>query len=253
MNGFAKHNLGHTSPSQLNMWADAPCAWVAKYLYSKKFPFGVAAQVGVQTEKVVEEVLCGRSFAEALEDAQKHFTKYNALNPSEKDRARVEDIKYMADQVLEILRPYGEPEFIKGINGHSQQRIELKCNGPDWELPIIGYLDFVYPKHGLVIDLKTTMRCPSIMSRPHQRQAAVYSKAKGNMGVKFLYCTPKKSALLEVDDENDVLDEVKQILIRQERFLKLHDKETIKDIIPINSSSFYWDGAEGVRKEMYGV
>lgn len=252
MNGFQKHNLDHTSASQINMWEESPAAWVARYLFGKKFKFGVAAQIGVLTEKVVENVLFGMSHGEALQLAYKEFDRSNALNTNEKELARKSDIEHMSTMALEVLAPYGEPEMMQDINGRSQQRIELKCNGPDWELPIVGYLDFVYPQHGLIIDLKTTLRCPSTMSRAHQRQASIYSKAKGNMGVKFLYVTPKKSALLEVDDENDVLKEVKNILTRQERILRAFTADELRKCVPLGLSSFFWNGSEEILNELYG-
>lgn len=253
MNGFERHNLKHTSPSQINMWAEAPSAWAARYLFNKKFSFGVAPMIGTLTEALVADVLCGGSFQASLEGAKKEFNRQTAIGFSEKDRARIDDIEAMAVQALDILKPYGEPEFIQKITGREQQKIELKCNGPDWVMPVIGFLDFVYPKEGLIIDLKTTLRCPSKMSPPHARQAAVYSKAKGNMACKMLYVTPKKSALYGVDDVSAVLAEVKSILTRQEAFLRLHDKETIQKIIPINAASFYWNNDAHIRTELYGV
>lgn len=250
MNGFERHNQNHTSPSSLNMWIDAPCAWVAKYLYGQKFAFGVAPQIGVLVEKVVANALIDRmSLDDAIAEAEKEFNKNNALNVSEKDRARVADIRSMSELAYEILKPYGKPDF----NGDDQHKIELKCKGDGWELPVIGYLDFYYPDQGLVIDLKTTLRMPSTMSDAHKRQQAIYSKSLGNCGVKFLYVTPKKAALLENENEGDTLAEIKAVLNRKERLLRMHDAETLKDIVPVNLSSFYWNGAENIRKDLYGI
>lgn len=253
MNGFQRHNIKHTSPSSINMWAEDCSAWVARYLFNKKFTFGVAPLIGTLTETVVADTLCGMNFDKSLENAKKEFTKQTAIGTSEKDRARIDDIEAMALQALEVLKPLGEPEFINKITGREQQKIELKCNGPDWIMPVIGFLDFCYPQHGLIVDLKTTLRCPSEISPSHARQAAVYSKAKGNMACKILYCTPKKSALYGVDDVGAVLTEIKTILSRQEAFLRLHDKETIQRIIPINAASFYWNTDSHIRRELYGI
>jgi hypothetical protein len=252
MNGFEKHGLAHSSPSALNMWATAPCAWVAKYLYGAQFRFGVAPMIGILVEEVVKRVLLGESFEAALSDAEKQFNKSTALGVSEKDRQRISNIKDMAELAIEVLKPYGVPEFRHTIKGAEQQRIELLCNGDGWQLPVIGFLDFVYPEHGLIIDLKSTLRCPSEMSVAHARQAAIYSKAKGNMECKMLYVTPKKTSLLGVEDVPAVLSEVKYILNRQEKMLRL-DKEEIKEIIPIAMDSFYWTGDLDVRKSIYGI
>ena len=253
MNGFELHGLNHTSPSQLNMWAESPDAWVAKYLFGAKFSFGVAPLIGTLVEKVVADALCGDSFEAALERAEAEFKKFTAIGASEKDRERIGDIKAMSELALEVLKPYGEPEFVNKLTGREQQKIELLCNGKDWTLPIIGYLDFVYPHHGLIIDLKTTLRCPSEISVSHARQAAVYSKAKGNMECKMLYVTPKKTALHGVEDTGAVLAEIKALLARQEAFLRLGDKELLRSVVPVRADSFYWNADAHVRKELYGV
>ena len=252
MNGFEKHGITYTSPTSINMYVEAPCAWAAKYLFGAKFKFGVAAKIGLLVEDVVAEVLLGRSFDESLSDAEQQYRKYTALNTSEKDIKRIQDIKPMSELALNILKPYGEPEFAPGLGKRKQQKIEIKCQGGEWELPIIGYLDFVFPKHGLIIDLKTTLRCPTTMTDAHQRQASIYSAAKGNMDCKMLYVTPKKTNLLGVDDKNRVLTGIKNVLRRQESFLRFNDKDQIRSCVPLNEQSFYWNGNESLREELYG-
>jgi hypothetical protein len=247
MNGFKKHGIERTSASQLNMWAESPSAWVAKYLCGARFPFGVAPLIGILVENVVARTLLGEDFESALECAEKRFRKETALNTSEKDCARISNIKDMAELAIDQLKPYGVPEFPE----EGQEKIELLCKGDGWELPVVGYLDFVYPEHGLVIDLKTTLRMPSVMSAAHERQAAIYQKAKGNYGVKFLYVTPKKSALLEVDNVNAVLDDIKTILNRKEKLLRAMSKEELIGSIPINKESFFWKNAEHIYKDVF--
>lgn len=253
MNGFEKHGLDHSSASQINMYEDCPAAWVARYLYDKRFAFGVAPQIGILVEDVVAHVLRGSTLEKEVELAQKKFLKDNALNTNEKDLARSGDIQPMAENALEVLSEYGEPEFIEQVDGHEQQKVTLKCNGDGWELPIVGYLDFVYPKHGLLVDLKTTLRCPSTMSDAHARQASIYAQAKGNMAVKFLYVTPKKSNLLELEDRKPYLDQVKAILNRQEKMLNAFSKEELRGVIPLGLSSFYWNSNEDIRKGLFNV
>jgi len=66
MNGWQLHNIAHSSPSSLNMWADCPGAWLAKYRFGHKFKFGVAPQIGILVEKVVANALLERM---TLDDA----------------------------------------------------------------------------------------------------------------------------------------------------------------------------------------
>ena len=253
MNGFEKHGLKHSSASQVNMWEECPAAWVARYLYNKKFKFGVAPQIGILTEDVVTAVLMGSTVDKEVELAENKFNKKNALNVSEKDLNRVHDIRPMAEHALEVLKPYGEPEFLVGVHGPAQQKINVMCKADTFEIPIIGYLDYVFPKHGLVIDLKTTQRCPSSMSGAHARQAAIYAQAKGNMGVKFLYVTPKKSNVIDLEDKGYFLNQVKNILQRKEKVLNAFDKEGMREVAHLSLGSFYWNGDEKIREELYGV
>jgi len=130
--------------------------------------------------------------------------------------------------------------------------VELLCKGDGWELPIIGYTDLPFPKHGLVVDLKTTLKAPSEMSAAHNRQAAIYRQASGNSAVKFLYVTPKKCVWHECLDVKGTLGEVKEILNRQERFLSAGSKEFLRDIVHFDPDSFYWNGSEENRRAIYG-
>ena len=250
MNGWERHNIKHMSPSSLNMWAECPAAWLAKYGFGHKFKFGVAPQIGVIVEKVVAMALLEQStLDDAIIQGQKEFNISNALNTNQKEIDRVDDIRSMSELAYAELKQYGKPDF--PLDG--QHKIELVCNGDGWRLPVIGYLDFVYPDHGIVFDLKTTLRIPSAMSDAHRRQQAVYSKAMGNMGVKFLYVSPKKTSLLENENEGESLAQIKAILNRQEKFLRLGDAEQLKEFIPINTGSFYWSGEENARLNLYGI
>lgn len=252
--GWAKHGITHTSASSINMYAAAPCAWVARYLYNKKFSFGLAAKAGVLAEDAVVNVIArGWDAEKAIADAVAQYNKAAALKASDAERKRGEGIPGMIEQALEALKPYGEPEFDKDlVSDKKQKKIELLCKGDGWELPVIGYLDFHFPAHGLVIDLKTTMAAPTSMSDEHTRQGAIYRQAMGNCAVKFLYVTPKKSVIHDIDDPRPVLAEVKTILNKQEKLLRL-DAEVIRDIVPVIGSSFYWSGDADLRKEMYKI
>lgn len=252
MNNFEKHGIDHLSASSINMYAECAGAWAAKYLFGHKFNFGVAAQIGVLTEQVVQDVLLGDTLENSLQRAHKEFNKKNALNTNQKELERISNIKDMAELALEELKPYGKPEFVKKITGIKQQRIEINMNCGNWSMPVIGYLDFVYPEHGLIVDLKSTLRMPSEMSMAHKRQAAIYSAAKGNQHVKFLYVTPKKAGWHEVEDTKPILENTKAIAKRMNKFLAL-DADTIKDIVPANASSFFWRGEEGALEELYGL
>ena len=255
MNGFTLHNIEHTSPSSLNMWASAPCAWVAKYLLGKSFSFSNAARAGTIAEEAVVNVLAnGWTEEKATQEAVAAYNKACAFGASDADIKRGEAIPGMISQAVAELKQYGDPDLnCDIIYGKRQHKAEMLCRGDGWELPVVGFLDFYYPQHGLIVDLKTTMRLPSSMSDEHLRQGAFYKGAKGNHAVKFLYVSGKGAKVHEVGDAVPVLAEFKALLTRQERFLRLGDAELLRSVVPVNASSFYWTDDSDIRKELFGI
>ena len=249
MDGFQKHGIDHLSASSINLWTNAPDVWVMQYLYGVRTPMGPAPWRGICVEDAVVHTLLGGSEAEAIKMALDKFDKRFLIGDeaTTKERAMIEP---MIQQSVEELMEFGKPEFPEGES--KQEKISITANGDDWSIPVIGYLDLVYPQHGMVIDLKTTGRVPSKMSAEHQLQRCIYAAAKGNMAVKFLYLSGKKSALLEDGDVAETLAKAKKQIGRIEAFLRHCDKEMAKAIVPTNPSSFYWRGSEQLYEEFYG-
>lgn len=256
MNGFERHNINHSSASSLNMWAEAPCAWISQYLYGNRGKFSPAAKAGVLVEEAVVNVLArGWTAEQATTAACESYNKFIALGASDSDRKRGEGLGEMIGLALAELAPFGAPEFDRdGITGDAKQKkVEVTCNGDGFSIPIIGFIDFHFPRHGLIVDLKTTQKMPSEMSGSHLRQRAIYRKAFGNQDVKFLYVTPKKSQMFSPDGFEDTLKDVKTILNIQERILRSGDKEhLVKHIVP-RLDSYYWTGNEATRRSLYGI
>ena len=247
MNGFDKHGIKHLSPSSINLWTNAPDVWVAQYLFGMRGPMSAAAMRGICTEDAVVAVLQGKNADGALDAALEKFDQTFPIGDEKttKERAMIQPCMELAVQELE---QYGEPEFPE----EGQEKISITAKTDDYEIPVIGYLDLCFPKHGVVIDLKTTGRCPSVMSAEHQLQRAVYQKAKGNQIVKFLYVTPKKTNLLEDGDPSEILRRTKIQITRMERFLRSGNARDVASVIPVNPNTFYWNGAEDIREELYG-
>jgi len=95
------------------------------------------------------------------------------------------------------------------------------------------------------------MKMPSGLSSSHNRQACIYQRHFGNQAVKFLYVTPKKAETFDCGEVVDGLVEIKTILTRQEKFLALGDKDVIRGIVPVMSSSFYNDAK--ISQDLYGI
>ena len=247
MNGFEKHGIKHLSASSINLWTNAPDVWVAQYLFGRRGPMSAAAMRGICTEDAVVAVLQGKNADGALDQALEKFDQSFPIGDEKttKERAMIQPCMELAVQELE---QYGEPEFPE----EGQEKISITAKTDDYEIPVIGYLDLVFPQHGVVIDLKTTGRCPSVMSAEHQLQRAIYQKAKGNQIVKFLYVTPKKTNLLEDGDPSEILRKTKTQITRMERFLRSGNARDVASVIPVNPNTFYWNGAEDIREELYG-
>jgi hypothetical protein len=249
-NGFTKHNIDHLSASSINLWANAPDVWVMSYLFGLRTPMGPAPWRGICVEDAVVETLMGGSEKDAIQKALDKFDKRFLVGDEATTKER-DMVQPMVQLAVEQLMEFGKPEFADAEN--KQEKISITAKGNGWEIPVIGFLDLVYPQHGVVIDLKTTGRMPSTMSAEHQLQRAIYQKAKGNMGVKFLYVTPKKASMLEDGDPAELLAQAKVQITRMEAFLRTLDKETAKAIVPVSPQSFYWKGNEALRKEFYGL
>jgi len=249
MNGFEKHNIDHLSASNINLWANAPDVWVMQYLYGKRTAMGPAPWRGICVEDAVVEILLGGKETEALDRAMEKFNS-RFMIADEAIAREAARIKPMVQIAVAELQQYGKPEFPED---ERQEKISITAKGDGWAIPVIGFLDLVYPDHGVVIDLKTTGRIPSAMSAEHQLQRAIYAKAKGNMAVKFLYVSEKKASLLEDGDPAELLAQAKVQINRMEAFLRTLDKEQARAIVPLAPSSFYWKGSEELRKEFYGV
>ena len=249
MNGFEKHAIGHLSSSSINLWANAPDVWVMQYLYGKRTAMGPAPWRGICVEDAVVEILLGGKETEALDRAMEKFNS-RFMIADEAIAREADRIAPMVQIAVAELQQYGKPEFPED---ERQEKISITAKGDGWSIPVIGFLDLVYPNHGLVIDLKTTGRIPSSMSAEHQLQRAIYAKAKGNMAVKFLYVSEKKASLLEDGDPAELLAQAKVQINRMEAFLRTLDKEQARAIVPLAPSSFYWKGSEELRKEFYGL
>jgi hypothetical protein len=247
--GFEKHNIDHLSASSINLYSNAPDVWVASYLFQKRTPMGPAPWRGICVEDAVVQILMGDSEAAAIDKALAKFDQRFVIG-DEKTTAERRRIEPMTQMAVAELAHLGQPEFAED---DEQQKISITAKGDGWSIPVIGFLDLVYPQHGLVIDLKTTGRIPSKMSAEHQLQRAIYQKAKGNMAVKFLYVSEKKTNMLEDGDADELLGMAKVQIARMEAFLRHCDKETALAIVPVQPSSFYWQGAEDLRKEFYGI
>lgn len=234
--GFYIHEIEHVSASSLNLWAAEPALWVLERLLKVRSPVGNAAHLGTATELAVEQMLLepNLSIDKALVIAEGKFGEL-VLDPDDRAEAGVK-LRGMIEQAIGQLRGYGKPDV---PDDHRQHRVEVELEGV--RVPCIGYTDFVFHTHGIVVDLKTSSTLPSAIKVSHARQGAVYAKAFGNYAMRFCYATPKKSSVYELENAAEHLKALANIARRLERFLRVSDDpHELAAIVCPDYESFYW-------------
>jgi hypothetical protein len=225
----------HHSASSSNLFCASPAMWVAEKLLGLRRPVGAPAHRGIAVEDGVMHGLLtpDASPAECVRVAVIKFDTLMALSPDVRRERYRETISDMVSHALAELRPYGVPSAVQG-------RVEWKPDG--LHLPVIGYFDFQWAKHGIIVDLKTTEKLPPQIKISHARQAALYASSD-NMTARLTYVTPKKCETYELENIREHREALRQIAMRIENFLALSDDpEFFKSITVPDLESLYWSG-----------
>lgn len=252
MNAFLRHGIDHLSASHLNLFVAQPAMWAASYLLKRRTGVGPAAHRGTAIECGVEAGLFDPEMpveaAQELASAKFHaLTRLSADPRIEKEREVVAPSVAVA---LAELRQYGLPA--KAENGR-QHKIEVAL--PGVPVPAIGYLDLLFPQHGLLVDLKTTARIPTEMSDAHCLQGGIYASAMHNHQVRFAYVSAKKIAVYVLDTPAAHISRAVRVAKAIENFLSLSDdSELLTRCFSPDLSSFYWGdaSARALANEIWG-
>lgn len=233
MNPFEIHGLEHLSPSTCNLFVASPAMFVQEKLMKKRSPVGAAAHRGTSVEEGIAQALNGATADVAVKAAQDKFSVLTALSG---DPRREKEEGAIADMVrvgMKELLPYGKPSSAQG-------KIEYKVEG--LAVPMIGFYDFEWADHGILIDLKTTHALPSKISTNHARQVALYCAARGdNLDARLCYVTPKKSAVYHLENVRQHVEALGVIALTIQRFLSLSkDPHELAGIVCPDVDSFYF-------------
>jgi len=236
------------SPSALNLFAACPSMFVLERVLGVRQPVGSPAHRGTAVE---EGVTLGLMDPSATLDAcvAAALKKYDAVSALSGDKRRDdtrETIPGMVEAGLEELRPYGVPSATQGF-------VEWKPEG--LVLPIVGYFDFAWDQHGIIVDLKTGEKLPSSIKTSHARQVAHYC-VSDNMDGRITYVTPKKHTTYKLENVREHRAALYQIALRVEKFLSLSDDpQFFTSITAPDLESFYWGGpaARQLAFEHWGV
>lgn len=252
MNAFEQHGIGHLSASSVNLFIAQPALWACSYLMKRRTAVGPAAHRGTAIEAGVEAGLFDPDMpiAACQKTAQEKFhtlTRLSADPRIEKERDTIDGSVAVA---LAELRQYGVPEA--PADGR-QHKLDIRLDGIP--VPIIGFLDFIWPQHGIIVDLKSTARVPSEISEAHARQGALYLRHGSNLQCRFGYVSAKKIAVYVLEDPAAHIASFVQAAQAIERLLSLSDDgEKITRCFAPDLSSFYWgdQSARRIAQEIWG-
>lgn len=252
MNGFALHGLGHLSATSLNLWAAEPALWIAEKLLKRRAPVGCAAHRGTSAEEGVAAGLFDPALPveECQSIALAAYDRLSALSGDPNRAKEREAIPGIVAAALAELRAYGIPD--RPDHPAKQHRVEIALDGVP--VPVIGYQDFVFGAHAIVLDLKTQLRLSSAISDAHARQGAVYI-AGTNRQMRFCYATPKKVGVYVLEGAAGHLETLRQFALRLERFLRISaDPHELAGIVCPDFESFWWSSPEAraLGRELYG-
>jgi hypothetical protein len=247
MNAFEHFKIEHLSASSLNLYAAEPALWVIERLLGMKHGSSAVMARGKAVEAGVHMGLLQPylSVEAAIGHAEREYDREMALVPDARREDEKQNIAGYVKYGVEELRQYGVP------TGY-QEKVSITLDGIP--VPIIGYIDWRFDQHGIVVDLKTSERLPSSISNSHGRQGAVYATAHGNYGMRFAYVKPtpgkkdgKAVAIYEMSGEERQkhLNALKQVALRLHRFLSLSkDPHELAGLVCPNYESFYWSNAQ---------
>lgn len=236
MNPWANHGIDHTSPSSCNLFVAAPALWCMERLLGKRGPGNANMFAGVAGEDgIVHGLLNPQTRDEdCIAVGMKTWRKKMALSGDPRREKFDEIVPLFIKRGLEELRPYGVPTAVQQKVSHHVDELHV---------PIIGVLDVLWEQHGVLTDIKTTMKMPSEIKPAHARQVALYKAAiSDNLDARLTYITDKKTATYALENHREHLKALEKIALTQQRFLAISkDKHELCGLVFPDYESFYWN------------
>ncbi|MET0708350.1 MAG: hypothetical protein ABWY64_26510 [Tardiphaga sp.] len=221
------------SPTSLNLFAASPSMFVLERVLGRRQPVGAPAHRGTAVEEGVTLGLMEKD-ASVPDCANAALVRYDTLMALSSDPRKEQYRRPIPDMVkaaLEALRKYGVPS-------EKQGKVEWKPD--DLQLPIVGYFDYEWSKHGILGDLKTTDKMPGKIKVNHARQVALYA-ASDNVDARLIYCTPKRLEVYGLENVRKHREALHKIALTVEKFLSLSDDpDFFVSITAPDLDHFYW-------------
>ena len=200
--GFSRYGLTHLSPSQINKFTAAPCAWLNEYVLKKgQFQQSWAMLRGTATELAIDAfVRQGKDYEASVELAEKFLEKETAgwADQSAGLDKHVPIIERWVDQGSRVLaskcKSFETLEAQKDIFFE----IPLKAGG---SVGIKGIMDWIATSSSqrpMIIDLKTSKSLWRKTKFSHLVQGAIYAAAQvEEPNVAFLYAVERQHNPIE--------------------------------------------------------
>jgi hypothetical protein len=251
-NPFEQHGIQHLSPSQINVFAEAPALWVIERLFNKRSVPNASMLRGIAVESGIVAGLLDldKPIEDCIKIAEDEFAA------SYRKPILVDDIKGdkessaicdMVRQGIAELRPYGIPTKTQGS-------VEYRIEG--LSVPIIGFYDVLWDQHGVLTDIKTQHALSPSIKRSHAMQVALYKAAiSDNYDARVTYITPKKAATYHLENHRDHIASIRGIALTIQRVLERYpDKRDVASLYVPNYDSFYFSNptARANAFEIYG-
>lgn len=228
--------IEHHSVSGCNLFCADLGLYTLERILQQRQPVGCSAHRGSAVEAgVTLGLLEDAKTEDCIEHALGTYDRLAAMSADpRKEYQRDNLIADMVKNALDELRPYGRPSSVQGL-------VEWHPDGLTY--PFIGYYDFFWEDHGILIDLKTTEKLHQKIQLPHARQVALYSSVlSDNIDTRVTYVTPRKVATYQLENKREHLAALVQIAKRVEAFLELSDDPGFfVSITAPNFDSFYWN------------
>lgn len=244
----------YTSHSELWMYATDPAAWHLRYNMNVRGSTNANMARGNAVEHGLEMLLTDEfgvvTEEDAIEASVKMFNKETALLVGAPNREKV--VEQIPGFITEANKAF--QQFGKCISTQNRMEIDLGVG-----LPILGFDDFEFEgEPRMSIDLKTTTRIPSKLPDMAMQQASIYQAMRPDHKIIFVYVSPKKSQVFEVN-KADTIEVIESVKMRAKAMMTMrglsNDPKEIATLFAPSYSSFYWNDPvmRSEAKRIFGV
>lgn len=200
-NPFAVHKVNHLSPSSINQFISNPTHWLLKvsgYTENLGIP---AFWRGTAVDNAIEKSLFDLRVSDRsmIDFALNVFDQYeyDAMEGGllyNKDKAKAE--RSLVIDYVKIAIP-----FFRQLGKPIKSQGKIKLEFEEIPIPIIGYYDLYYD--GIVRDIKTTNRMPSVLPESYSRQLSIYATALDAVPlIDYVYATKTSQEVRTVPVDN---------------------------------------------------